>query len=278
MRSCSKAVSWRRHYACSNPNEAGRAALLPLGALSKPAPVQVPADDACLGLASNLVQAPAGLKAAVELLLGQVLVVRDRDAARRLIAGQTGHVRAVTLRGEVFRADGLVVAGKSSQGSTLSRPRQRRELGESLAILNERLESFEAVLQTLNSDLQAAQEALSVAEASLREMRAKLTRAQAKERETAVELDSARRQLEWGNKQLEAVQAELSRAEAEWTALMQAQHQIKSESARDQEEVQCSQKAIVRPVVGRSPGAALLLDHARGGGRPVAEQCENPPG
>ena len=107
----------------------------------------------------SLSSAPADLKAAVDLLLGQVLVARDRAAARRLIAGQPGHVRAVTLRGEVFRADGLVLAGKSSRGSTLSRPRQRRELGESLTSLNGRLESLDSALQTLTSNLLAAQEA-----------------------------------------------------------------------------------------------------------------------
>jgi chromosome segregation protein len=217
--------------------EAGRAALLPLGELTQPAPLKVPADGAYLGLASELVKAPAELKAAVDLLLGQVLVVRDRDSARRLIAGQPVHVRAVTLRGEVFRADGLVLAGKSSRGSTLSRPRQRRELRESLTSLGGRLNSLEAALQTLTTDLLAAKAASSAAEATLREARAKFVSAQSMERETSVELDSVKRQLEWGKKQLEALQAEMSRAEAEWSELTETLEQVESESAGAQEEV-----------------------------------------
>jgi chromosome segregation protein len=217
--------------------DSGRAALLPLGELAEPAPIRVPKDEACLGLASDFVKAPAELKSAVELLLGQAFVVRDRTAARRLIAGQPGYVRAVTLGGEVFRADGLVLAGKSSRGSTLSRPRQRRELGESLTSLGGRLESLQSALQKLTSDLLAAGEASSAAEAALREARAKFASAQSKERETAVELDSAKRQLEWGKKQLEALQAEMSRAEAEWIELTEAQEQVESESAEAQEEV-----------------------------------------
>ena len=105
-------------------------------------------------MAAELVNAPKNLKSAVDVLLGQVLIVRDRRAARRLIAGQPGHVKAVTLRGEVFRGDGLVLAGKSSRGSTLSRPRQRRELGESLTLLNGRLESLE--VSASNPDLEPA--------------------------------------------------------------------------------------------------------------------------
>jgi chromosome segregation protein len=218
-------------------DKAGRAALLPLGGLAAAVPLKAPADDDCLGLASELVKVPADLKSAVDLLLGQVLIARDRAAARRLIAGQPGYVRAVTLRGEVFRADGLVLAGKSSRGSTLSRPRQRRELGETLTSLNGRLEKLDAALQDLTSNLLAAQGASSVAEATLREARAKFERARSAEREAAVELDSAKRQFEWQKKQLEALQAEVSRAEAEWTELNEAQTQIESESAGVQEQV-----------------------------------------
>ncbi|MBN1450291.1 MAG: chromosome segregation protein SMC [Anaerolineales bacterium] len=218
-------------------DQAGRAALLPLDGLAKVAPLKASADGDCLGVAAGLIDAPAEFRVAIDLLLGQVLVVRDRAAARRLIAGQPGHVRAVTLRGEVFRADGLVLAGKSSSLSTLSRPRQRRELGESLTSLGGRLESLEAALQNLNSNLLAAGEASSAAEATLREVRANFASAQSKEREAAVELDSAKRQLEWQKKQLEALQVEASRAEAEWTELNESQGQIESESAGAQEEV-----------------------------------------
>jgi chromosome segregation protein len=234
-------------------DEAGRAVLLPLGGLSKTTPLKVPVDDDCLGLASELVKVPADLQAAVDLLLGQVLIARDRAAARRLIAGQPGYVRAVTLRGEVFRADGLVLAGKSSHDSTLSRARQRRELGESLNSLRGRLEASDAALQDLTSNLLAAQRTSSAAEATLREARAKFERARSAEREAAVELDSVKRQFEWQKKQLEALQTEVSRAEAEWTELTEAQTQIESESAEAQEQVRILNQKL----------SAMSLDEAQ---------------
>jgi chromosome segregation protein len=218
-------------------DEAGRAALLPLEGLSKASSLKSPSDEGCLGVAAELVNAPAELKIAVDVLLGQVLVARDRDAARRLIANQPAHVKAVTLRGEVFRGDGLVLAGKPSRGSTLSRPRQRRELEESLASLGERVSALEESLQHLNSNLLAAGEAATVAEAALGEARAKFESARSAERESAVELDSARRQLEWRQKQLEALQAEVSQAEAELTELTETQKQIETESAQAGEQV-----------------------------------------
>jgi chromosome segregation protein len=218
-------------------DEAGRAALLPLEGLSEAASLEASSDEGCLGVAAELVNAPAELKTAVDVLLGQVLIVRDRDAARRLIAGQPTHVKVVTLRGEVFRGDGLVLAGKPSRGSTLSRPRQRRELGESLASLGGRVSVLEESLQTLNSNLLAAGEATSSAEAALSGARAKFESARSAERESAVKLDSARRQLEWRQKQLEALQAEVSQAEAELTELTETQKQIEAESARAGEEI-----------------------------------------
>ena len=234
-------------------DQAGRAALLPMDGLKKSPGLKAFPGDGCLGVAAELVTAPAELKAAVEVLLGQVLVVRDRASARQLIAGQPGYVRVVTLRGEVFRGDGVVLAGKSSRGSTLSRPRQRRELQESLVSLGVRLESLEAALQSLTSNLLAAQEASSAAETTLRESRAKFASTQTKEREATVELESAERQLEWGKKQLEVLQAEMSGAEAELSNLTETQKQIEAESAQAQEDLRILQQSI----------AGMSLDEAQ---------------
>ena len=65
-------------------NETGRAALLPLNDHQRQ-PLAQPSDENFLGVASELVNAPEELRAAVELMLGQTLIVRDRATARRLI-------------------------------------------------------------------------------------------------------------------------------------------------------------------------------------------------
>ena len=54
-------------------------------------------------------RAPEELRAAVDLMLGQTLIVRDRATARRLIRDLPPHARVVTLKGEVFRGDGLIL-------------------------------------------------------------------------------------------------------------------------------------------------------------------------
>ncbi|MDK1081689.1 MAG: chromosome segregation protein SMC [Anaerolineae bacterium] len=233
-------------------DEAGRAALLPLDGQLKVATINAPKDDDCLGCASDLVGAPAELKPAIDILLGQVLVVRDRVAARRLIAGQAPHVKVVTLRGEVFRGDGLVLAGKSSRGATLSRPRQRRELQESLKSLDIGLNEIDSALQTLTSKLLVEQKALGKAETTLRDSRTAFENSQSAEREAAVTLESANRQLEWGQKQLEELQAEASRAEADITELSNTEAQIESESTQSQEKLRSLNLQLSKLVLDES--------------------------
>ncbi len=98
----------------------------------------------------------------MDLLLGDVLVVRDRTAARRVLSGQSRNARAVTLKGEVFYATGQVLAGKPSKVGTLSRPRQRRELKESLAEVERTLNEVDAQIRQLSGQLDTArQEALT---------------------------------------------------------------------------------------------------------------------
>ncbi len=136
-------------------DNAGRAALLPLDGQHRQSPSR-PVDDAFLGIASELVKAPEELRAAVDLILGQTLVVRDRAAARRLIRALPAHARLVTLRGEVFRGDGLIIAGRSASqgGSALSRPRQKRELGEALAGSGRQIDILNGEVDTLSESYQ----------------------------------------------------------------------------------------------------------------------------
>ncbi len=129
-------------------DEAGRAALLPVNQTSEVFKTSEVSDD-ILGIASELVNAPEELRSAVRLTLGQTLIVRDRATARRLQPDLPTHARAVTLRGEVFRGDGLVIAGKTASSSTLSRGRQKREFESALSGLVSRLAESNDLVERL---------------------------------------------------------------------------------------------------------------------------------
>ncbi len=212
-------------------DEVGRAVLLPLEENNRQALTR-PNDDDCLGIASELVNAPDDLRTAVQLMLGQTLVVRNRATARRLIKDLPTHARVVTLRGEVFRGDGLIIAGKSASSSALSRPRQKRELTESLAALSAQIESLNSEVDSLSAQITDAQRELTGAESAVRETRVRLDEAEGFEKQAGLESESTRRELEWQKSQHIQLKAEAAEAASIRMNLIQTQAQVETESAQ----------------------------------------------
>jgi chromosome segregation protein len=217
-------------------DEAGRAVLLPVEHLSRE-PLPKPNDDDCLGVASELVRVSDELTPAVRVMLGHTLVARDRATARRLIRDLPTHARVVTLRGEVFRADGLIIAGKTASSSALSRPRHKRELTESLTALGAQIEALNVEVNALSTRIHEAAQAASQAEGEARESRQRLEETQALENQAGLESEAARRQLEWQMHQQSQLQAQFDEAASTKASLLQSQSEIETQSASAQEEV-----------------------------------------
>lgn len=119
-------------------SEHGRAILLPLHDLVRVTHASDIATESqeFIGVASQLVGCAAELRPVVDLLLGKVLVVRDRSAARKLLPAQRNGERVVTLSGEVFHSSGVIqsaTADARSDSGILGRKRQRRDLERQLA-------------------------------------------------------------------------------------------------------------------------------------------------
>jgi chromosome segregation protein len=194
--------------------QAGRAALLPLNGFLKRA-VDGITDDDLLGTAAQLVRSTPELQTAVDLVLGDTLVVRDRTAARRLMGRIPAHARIVTVRGEVFRGDGVIIAGRSAASSTLSRPRQKRELNESLEQIAGRLQTLDAAIQEAARKLREGQEQLTGSERDVRAARQVAEQAIAAEQKAALELENVRRQYDWRKSQRAELHREMSETEEE---------------------------------------------------------------
>jgi chromosome segregation protein len=132
-------------------NNAIRGVLLPVASLNPEAPlpnvqrkVLVSADE-FIGIASDLVDAPENLDKVVDLLLGHVLVVKDRSSAKKIMdnidLSAFPNLRVVTLKGQVFNIRGPVLTGSSGQ-TILSRPRVRKELDQELRELNVKVDEL----------------------------------------------------------------------------------------------------------------------------------------
>ena len=219
-------------------DDSGRAALLPLGNNSRQSLVP-PQDEGSLGIASEMVHASDDWRGAVHLILGQTLIVRDRRTARRLIDDLPTHARIVTLRGEVFRGDGLIIAGKSAStgSSALSRPRQKRELTASLATLSEHMQSLNAEVDLISTQIADAQRAYVKAESALRESRVRLDETQANEQQAGLESESMRRQWDWQKSQYEQLKSESNEAVSNRQNLIQLQTELESRSEQSLNQV-----------------------------------------
>jgi chromosome segregation protein len=200
---------------------AGRTLLLPLETVHSGRVAKIPQSGDVLGPAAAFIQAEEALRPAVEALLSNTALVRDRAAARRLRLELPG-MRLVTLKGEVFRPDGLIQAGKETRAATLGRTREKRELTEALGAVNTALEGIYAALNALTADLSAAQKEISAREAALSDARKRRSEADSAEGQAGLAAESARRQRDFQSGQKETIKSELlqsekdsSRAEAE---------------------------------------------------------------
>ncbi|PWB75716.1 MAG: chromosome segregation protein SMC [Anaerolineales bacterium] len=236
-------------------DEAGRAVLLPLGERTRQ-PLERPNDDDCFGAASELVNAPDDLRTAVNLMLGQTLIVRNRSAARRLMSVIPTHARVVTLRGEVFRGDGLIIAGKSASSSALSRPRQKRELTEALAALSAQIESLNHGVETLSRQIAEAQREFVQAEQATRESRVRLEEAEDSQKQAELESESARRQLEWQKSQHVQLKAEADEAASVRQNMIQLNSTVESEAVKAQEDVKTLSAQLSGMDLGEMQGQA----------------------
>jgi len=199
---------------------AKRGVLLPIDAMKPAVNLPVMSDiSGWLGIAATLVRAPAELRPIVNLLLGQVVLVSDRSAARRVLgqlavqdaSGVYRAARAVTLTGEVFYASGPVVAGAGErQGQDLlSRPRQRKDLNEQIEAARQRYEQQEREVADLRKSqvtLQEDEQYLRQAVKDARRIEDQAAQLASREQNTK---EQAERQSRWQKEQARRLQTEL---------------------------------------------------------------------
>jgi len=190
-----------------------RAALLPLPDLSPLKALTAQKGGGCLGVASDLVEVSPQLRPAVDLLLGQVFVVEDRKAARQVLRGKENHVRAVTLKGEVFYGSGAILVDSGKRTATLSRPRQRKSLAESAVTLEARLTASQRQLEKLEVEDRQLQADLTNLSGLAEQAEKQIREADAVYREMSLDFNRAEQHLDWLKRQQETIRAEVSRTQ-----------------------------------------------------------------
>lgn len=144
-----------------------RGALLVLEAISPPKPLRIDAtkspvdSNTIIGVASEIVKTAGDLRPVVDLLLGQVIIVKDRITARRLLVNGKWSsmplLRIVTIKGEVFHTTGPVLSASRGKG-ILGRPKQRKALEEEIAKANHDFSGMKVAALDVDEQLSKVQE------------------------------------------------------------------------------------------------------------------------
>jgi chromosome segregation protein len=188
-----------------NRSELGRATFMPLDRVPRsPRPPEALArEHGAVGYACSLIRTPDAYVAAVESLVGDVLVVDTLHTAMRIVREKSPAVTIVTLAGEMM-TNGQITGGRfARERSILSRRAQAAHLREQLLELQSRFEQYEAQAQsaragaetaTLSRD--ASREQLAKHELERAEARAELNARNVELERASAELESARSGIE----------------------------------------------------------------------------------
>lgn len=195
--------------------EKGRATLFPVEWLRMESVLRAPKDADCLGVASQLVTVQDGSQAVVDLLLGQVLIARDRKSARRMAAAQPIHVRVVTLQGEVFSGSGAVTAGQVNRSAVLSRPRQLREAKDALGAIDLLFSKADEAAKTAVQILEQARSSLQIKERSLRDAEQQVRSTVRALQQATLEFEQARQKQQFQQGQLTSLGEQIKKGETE---------------------------------------------------------------
>jgi chromosome segregation protein len=229
-------------------SQAGRAMLLPLDAHNIKGQIKAPKDGAVLGLASQLIKTKDDFRPALDILLGNTIVVKDRAAARELRTAFPA-ARLVTLKGEMFHPNGVVHAGKEARTAALSRPREKRELSERLESVVAEFNSLTETLNGLSAETTGIQKEIALREAQVQELRKKFNEANALEQQASLAYEAAQRQRDWQAGQKDTLAKEVAASERDRTETELALEDVEEKLAQAQE--------AMRKLNGEMAGLAL---------------------
>lgn len=204
-----------RAIAILEMGQSSRAALLPMDSIAPAKPILVKVGGGIIGNAVELIKAPDELRPILDLLLGQALIVKDLESAKKILPSQEKNARVITLAGEVFHATGQVFAGKPPKASTLGRPRVKRELLDSRSIVQEHLKQLEGKFTELTRNIEKAREKLKSDKGVLILRQSENDAAREAERQASYQVEKCHQRLDWLKGQKASLDADISRADSE---------------------------------------------------------------
>ena len=152
--------------------QAGRGSFIPLQpkAVSHPA-IDLSENPAVMGKVVDVVQCEDQYRPIIELLLGNVVMVKDLDTAFKVHENADFQGVAVTLTGEMVDSQGLVTGGSAQKNTSglLARNREIETLNISVDELKEQTQAAEISIDQLENTLKERNDHLESIEKSVHE-------------------------------------------------------------------------------------------------------------
>ena len=216
----------------TNPNPAGSALQ------------ELDADPDLIGIAAQLVETPEALSPLVLTLLGKTLLVRNRAAARRMIGRVAPGIRLVTLRGEVFYDNGVVVAGQDGKSGVIGRPRQKKELLDRLAGVETRLETANQAVSALDQHIAQQRENSQQLDKRVRQVSQDLNQASQQFQQANLAVEQSRQRHDWQRGQIATQESQIQKTETEIGQLQADIERLEKQVQTFNEEVRQHNRAL----------------------------------
>lgn len=195
-----------------------RGAILPLDRLKVSTRFRIDAakipgeNQSILGVAVDLIQFPSDFRKVIDILLGQVIVVKDRADAEALLvklnAQSFPNLRVVTLDGELYSTNGMIMVGAPSLG-IISRPRRLVQLGEDLEVLGRQRDEIYQRLSQFENKLVASGENLHSIEKRLKNVQIQVNQSQEKLRSIQLTTQNLSQNHNWHLEQKELIEKQI---------------------------------------------------------------------
>jgi len=223
--------------------KSGRGVLLPLLEINPADKITTRGDlgSDVLGVAADLIDAPEELRPVVDALLGNTYIVRNRSAARGLLAHQQPGLRAVTLQGNLFHASGAVQsvgAGDAGEGALLGRIRKKRDLLTEYEGVNQELAMLQNSLDKVEGDIKAAQAGTTRLASKYQEKRKQYEQVDAEYKKARLEFERVKQQWDWQKEKRASFQADLLNSQAEEEKILADLTQIETQLTESRTKIQ----------------------------------------
>ena len=200
-------------------DEKGRTVLIPAAWANQTTKLQAGKNPDVLGVAAELIKCDAQIRPVIDLLLGRVLIVKDRRSARKVIQENSDVQRAVTLKGEVFVRSGLVIAGQDGRSALVGRPRQRKEMQEKLDANDQAIDQVNEELEQNEKQTKELEEKQRKIEVELKICRNQVNTFRSEFQARNLALEQIKQKQEWQKKQLLTINEQINQTTNELKSL-----------------------------------------------------------